>query len=54
MPSEGEALIAWMRENENRWRYPSIQALLDADPYEEAEVMTDFATSPPVRCCSTP
>lgn len=30
MPSEGEALIGWMRENESRWRYPSIAALLDA------------------------
>jgi hypothetical protein len=36
MPSEGEALIAWMREDEDRWRYPSIQALLDSDPNEEA------------------
>ncbi len=29
MPSEGEALIDWMRENESAWRYPSIQALLN-------------------------
>jgi hypothetical protein len=29
MPSEGEALIGWMREDESAWRYPSIQALLD-------------------------
>lgn len=29
MPSEGEALIAWMRENESEWRYTSIGALLD-------------------------
>ncbi|MGI8427127.1 MAG: hypothetical protein ACR2FO_07735 [Actinomycetota bacterium] len=29
MPSEGEALFAWMRENEDEWRYPSIRALLD-------------------------
>ncbi len=34
MPSEGEALIGWMRENESEWRYPSIQALLD-DPSNE-------------------
>lgn len=34
MPSEGEALIDWMRQNEGRWRSPSIRALLDdsADP----------------------
>lgn len=35
MPSEGEALIGWMRENESEWRYPSIQALLDASSTEE-------------------
>lgn len=35
MPSEGEALIAWMRENESEWRYPSIRALLDASSDEE-------------------
>jgi hypothetical protein len=29
MPSEGEALIGWMRANEREWRYPSIQALFD-------------------------
>ncbi len=29
MPSEGEALIEWMRQEEGRWRYPSIQALLN-------------------------
>ncbi|MGH2555324.1 MAG: hypothetical protein ACRDHO_06365 [Actinomycetota bacterium] len=29
MPSEGEALIGWMRENESAWRYPSIRALID-------------------------
>jgi MarR family protein len=28
MPSEGEALIGWMRENESEWRHPSIRALL--------------------------
>lgn len=31
MPSEGEALIGWMRENESTWRYPSIHALLEDD-----------------------
>jgi len=35
MPSEGEALIGWMRENENEWRYPSIHALFDATLKEE-------------------
>lgn len=35
MPSEGEALIGWMRENEGEWRYPSIQALLGASSDEE-------------------
>jgi hypothetical protein len=35
MPSEGEALIGWMRENESEWRYPSIQALLDDSSDEE-------------------
>ena len=30
MPAEGEALIAWMRDNESKWRYAGIQALLDA------------------------
>lgn len=28
MPSEGEAVIDWMQENEDRWRYPSIGPLL--------------------------
>jgi hypothetical protein len=28
MPSEGEALVGWMKENEDRWRYQSIRALL--------------------------
>jgi hypothetical protein len=28
MPSEGEAVIEWMREDESRWRAPSIKALL--------------------------
>jgi hypothetical protein len=27
MPAEGEALIAWMTENEQRWRLPSIEDL---------------------------
>lgn len=36
MPSEGEALIGWMRDNEVVWRYPSIRALLD-----DSEVRTD-------------
>jgi hypothetical protein len=31
MPSEGEALIAWMTENEDRWRLPSLRALVEAD-----------------------
>jgi hypothetical protein len=35
MPSEGEALIGWMRENESAWRCQSIQALLDDSPNEE-------------------
>jgi len=35
MPSEGEALIGWMRENESEWRYPSIQALLDDSRADE-------------------
>lgn len=35
MPSEGEALIGWMRENESQWRYPSITALIDASSDEE-------------------
>jgi MarR family len=35
MPSEGEALIGWMRKNENEWRYPSIRALLADTPGEE-------------------
>lgn len=29
MPSEGEALMGWMQENEGAWRQPSIRALLD-------------------------
>ena len=32
MPSEGEALIGWMREHESEWRSPSIRALLDDAP----------------------
>lgn len=36
MPSEGEALIAWMRENEGRWRYQSIRELL-ADTSDDEE-----------------
>lgn len=36
MPSEGEALIGWMRQNTGAWRYPSIRALLaDATDKEE-------------------
>lgn len=35
MPSEGEALIGWMRENETSWRYRSIRALLDDASEEE-------------------
>lgn len=27
MPSEGDALIAWMQDHEDRWRYPTIQGL---------------------------
>lgn len=30
MPSEGEALIGWMQENEDRWRFASIRALVAA------------------------
>lgn len=37
MPSEGEALIAWMKVNEDRWRYPSIRALLADAPEDEAQ-----------------
>lgn len=29
MPSEGEALIGWMSENESVWRFPSMRDLLD-------------------------
>ncbi len=36
MPSEGEALIAWMRENEDRWRCPSVGVLLDGAFDEKA------------------
>lgn len=36
MTSEGEALIDWMRDDESRWRYPSIRRLLeDAPPAED-------------------
>lgn len=35
MPSEGEALIGWMREHESEWRYLSIQALPDDSSNEE-------------------
>jgi MarR family len=34
MPSEGEALINWMRENDGEWRCPSISMLL-ADTHED-------------------
>ncbi len=27
MPAEGEAVLGWMRENENRWRAPSLAGL---------------------------
>ncbi len=37
MPSEGDALIGWMRENESEWRYPSIQALLDEAADDEED-----------------
>lgn len=30
MPAEGEALIDWMRANEETWRVPSIRSLLEA------------------------
>jgi hypothetical protein len=30
MPAEGEALIEWMRANEDRWRYPTIGDLIEA------------------------
>lgn len=36
MPSEGEALIDWMREHESEWRYPSVRALLDDSLAKEA------------------
>lgn len=29
MPSEGEALITWMKEHESEWRHPSIRRLLE-------------------------
>jgi hypothetical protein len=29
MPAEGEAVIAWMRANEEAWRLPSIRSLLE-------------------------
>lgn len=34
MPSEGDALIQWMRQNETEWRYPSIRDLLADMPTE--------------------
>lgn len=37
MPSEGEALIHWMRDNESEWRYPSIRALLAASVDDEED-----------------
>ena len=36
MPSEGDALIAWMQDNEDRWRYPTIQELLANESRTEA------------------
>ncbi len=35
MPSEGEAVIEWMRVNQDRWRYPTIRALVDASDEEK-------------------
>ena len=32
MPSEGEALITWMTANEDRWRVPSLRALVETEP----------------------
>ncbi|MGH9304536.1 MAG: hypothetical protein ACRDZ5_09015, partial [Acidimicrobiales bacterium] len=37
MPSEGEALIRWMGENESEWRSPSIRALLPGSVATEDE-----------------
>jgi hypothetical protein len=37
MPSEGEAVIGWMREHETEWRYRSIRALLDDASDDEGE-----------------
>ena len=31
MPSEGEALLEWMTENEDRWRVPSLRDLVEPD-----------------------
>ena len=31
MPSEGEALVEWMTENEDRWRVPSLRDLVEPD-----------------------
>lgn len=31
MPSEGEALIAWMTDNEDRWRLPSLRELREPE-----------------------
>jgi len=31
MPAEGEAVIEWMLANEERWRLPSISALIATD-----------------------
>jgi hypothetical protein len=35
MPSEGEALINWMQENETAWRFESIRTLLDSKGGED-------------------
>lgn len=32
MPAEGEAVLEWMRANENEWRFPSLDAYLAARP----------------------
>jgi hypothetical protein len=29
MPAEGEALLAWMVENEEGWRVPSLRDLVE-------------------------
>jgi len=29
MPAEGEALLAWMKQNESLWRFPSLESFLE-------------------------